>query len=755
MAVPTSALSERVFAGTGTAAPLVIDFQFIDPADLVVSRIVIGEEGETILSRGIDFTVTGGNGGPGSIIPAAAITIGTSWRVRRQTPVGQPATFPSGKYLPAQHEAALDRQAMINQEHARDLARTLKVPFGTAAPNLRIGSAPSTGDILQFDAETNELALTPIAQTQIAELERQAALSVSLAQAVTGPIYLSIASGLTNTDDGDEFIVDNGDGTASIYLNDVGSEVLRRIIIIAPAANGSAAQIGTATGRTVQQMLDGIPTRTMLKQLVPVVGRSVYLTEAGRAGTFICRAGSPPVTDTLEGVFVASSTAGFFWQRQYNGLARAEWFGAVLDDSATDCTAAVQACLDVTKTLYIPRGRYWCANGINGGGCTIRGAGRAYAGLTFTTATAHLLRAVGTISAFVEATDWADFFVARDTNPTTPANPSDDLTQGHGIHLDFVSNARIRNVDTYNNLIEVSVRRTLTTDIRGVRGIRLTGGASDRWRGLYVNGDSTGFIAGFPSPNPSCSIAQINMVAREEVGTSIGFDLQGNLQDLWGSDWESGGFAHIALRLNAQGGNAGDMVLRKVIADGYRTHGFHILNVPRGSSVLIKDSWVAPKVGATGEGIRIEQANGVQWEGIADFSLSPTLRAVYATDSAQNTIKLQVKNCERPFQSISCLNMTAEIVAANTANGTDAGYIVNCIGGGRNRFIVSGRAEGTKQWLDAVIFDASTANNFVDVTGVDGGAAAGARFSIAGTPQTTQGNVSGHVVINPGAGAMA
>lgn len=578
--------------------------------------------------------------------------------------------------------------------------------------------------------------------------------SAGVAEAFAGPTFASTAAGIAATNDGDFFAV-NDAGIVTIYLNDNGVAVAQRTIATtaALAAPGGAALIGSAVGGSVQQLLDGIPTRTAMKALIPDDGRRIYLSEAGREGSFLCRAGSPP-SDPLEGIYVPSNTAGFYWERQYNGLPLADWFGAVIDDPAVNCSPAIQACLDLTNALYIPRGRYWCATGIDGGGCTIRGAGKAYSGLSFTSATAHLLKAAGTISEFVDATDWADFFVAREVNPTTPASPSDDLNQGHGIHLDFVSNAFIRNVDTYNNLIELYVQRTLTTKIQGVRSIRLTGGAGDRWRGLYLNGDSTGFIGGFPSPNPSCTLAQLNMVARQEVGLSVGFDLQGNIQDLWGSDWESGGFTHIPFRINAQGSNAGDVVLRKLVADGYRTHGFHILNVPRGSSVLITHSWVAPTVGATLDGIRIEQANGIQWEGIGDFSLAPALRAVYATDSVMNKIKLQVKDCEQPFQSISCFNMTAEVDATNTANGTDAGYIVNSIGGSRNRFIVSGRSEGTKQWLDAVIFDASAANNFVDVTGVDGSAASGARFNIAGTPQTTQGNVGGHVIINPGAGSM-
>lgn len=149
MSVPTDAVSELVFAGAGSAAPLGITFKFIDPADLVVTSIVDNQENPTPLVRGVHFTVTGGNGSTGSVIPAAAIPIGTSWRVRRDTPVGQPAVLESGKYQPEQIEGALDRQALINQEQDRELDRAVKGPRGQAAPALD-PSGLTDGDLLEY-----------------------------------------------------------------------------------------------------------------------------------------------------------------------------------------------------------------------------------------------------------------------------------------------------------------------------------------------------------------------------------------------------------------------------------------------------------------------------------------------------------------------------------------------------------------------------------------------------------------------------
>lgn len=84
----------------------------------------------------------------------------------------------------------------------------------------------------------------------------EAAAYASIAAAFSGPLYGSIALGLAGTADQGEFAVDNGDGTASIYLDNAGTEVLRRTIPINPAAPGTAALLGKAGGGTIQDFID-------------------------------------------------------------------------------------------------------------------------------------------------------------------------------------------------------------------------------------------------------------------------------------------------------------------------------------------------------------------------------------------------------------------------------------------------------------------------------------------------------------------
>jgi len=218
------------------------------------------------------------------------------------------------------------------------------------------------GTILRADLGENTAAALASAASAAADAAA-AAISAGLAEALGGNLYGSTAAGLADTTDGDEFTVDNSDGTATIYLNDGGSAVERRTIIIDPSATGSAAHLGTATGQTVQAAIDGVPTRAGLKALVAAAGRRAHLAEGGRAGNFVCRSGSTP-TDPLEGIYIASNTSGFYWEREWDGInAKPEWFGAVINSNASGAgaanKAAIEAVIDLCPVVRFARADYW------------------------------------------------------------------------------------------------------------------------------------------------------------------------------------------------------------------------------------------------------------------------------------------------------------------------------------------------------------------------------------------------------------
>ena len=100
---------------------------------------------------------------------------------------------------------------------------------------------------------------------RIQAIADEAAISAQIAQALSGPLYANIADGLAGTDNGDEFAVDNEDGTATIYLNSSGSEVERRTIIIDPSNAGTAALIGTDDGDLQTVLNDFLDRLTALE----------------------------------------------------------------------------------------------------------------------------------------------------------------------------------------------------------------------------------------------------------------------------------------------------------------------------------------------------------------------------------------------------------------------------------------------------------------------------------------------------------
>lgn len=253
MAVADNAPTQTVSAGTGAATPIAISWRFLDADHLVVTEIVAGVEDETPLVRGSDYSVAGGGAGGGTVTPLAAIAVGTSWRIRRETPIGQPSVLSATEYKPPQQELGMDRQALVLQEQDRELDRTLKGPRGEVLPAIASLVGIADGDLLAYDAATNTFVIYT-SNNFLAELQAVAAA----AGAITGVgEFANTAAGLAGTAVGDTFWVDNLNGTATSYLHETGPVATElTVFILDIIAAGAAALIG-ATGGTVQGALDG------------------------------------------------------------------------------------------------------------------------------------------------------------------------------------------------------------------------------------------------------------------------------------------------------------------------------------------------------------------------------------------------------------------------------------------------------------------------------------------------------------------
>ncbi|WP_457587909.1 right-handed parallel beta-helix repeat-containing protein [Ensifer canadensis] len=122
---------------------------------------------------------------------------------------------------------------------------------------------------------------------------------------------------------------------------------------------------GPPVGDTVQSVM----TRGLMKAFPPLpVGRSVILKEEGRQGTFVSRAGSPPVADTEEGVYAVSNFHGYYWERIFapERIPNVRAFGARLNGETND-SAAIAGAIAVCGEAYIP----WTPSGFVAGGLAL------------------------------------------------------------------------------------------------------------------------------------------------------------------------------------------------------------------------------------------------------------------------------------------------------------------------------------------------------------------------------------------------
>lgn len=168
--------------------------------------------------------------------------------------------------------------------------------FGDVEAALDAANAAAAAALV---SETNAEAQVALAEAQV-DLAEAAAL---IAQAFSGPLYASTALGLAGTVDGEGFAVDEGDGTASVYVNVTGSAVMVRTIIIDPSANGTAALIGTASGDDLQTVLDAfsgtvdVDLTTGVTGILPIANGGTGADTAAAARTSLGAAASGANTD--------------------------------------------------------------------------------------------------------------------------------------------------------------------------------------------------------------------------------------------------------------------------------------------------------------------------------------------------------------------------------------------------------------------------------------------------------------------------
>lgn len=531
-----------------------------------------------------------------------------------------------------------------------------------------------------------------------------------------------------------------------------------RAAVYVPAQNYSL-RVRDRSGVLVDYIAEGgipspsVASRTAIKALSVTALQTVYLTEAGREGTFILKAGLCPY-DPLEGIYVASNTAGWYWARVWKApLYPPEFWGAVANNPAIDSYAAIMACVTLTGTVEFGKGSYYSSRGFIAPEYSVwRGQGVLHTGITVNHASDHLLSQSGTFpGTYAGGANIQGFGIGRGVAPTVPASPGDDATTSHGLHFSMVSNPIVKDVYTYNNLAEVYCANVLSIDFDTIRGIGQTNNA--RWSGLWIDGVTAIGSFGGPSGTPSARLCKINMAAASGCAQAYNYYLAGSIQDLWLVDIDAGG-GHKQVFVDCNGATCGDVHIVRPICDSYKTNGIHVKGTPQGSSLFIDAPWVAGTVGATGDGIRLEASHGVTIrDGRGAGTLAPSVYMLNATDGTgiNATIRATDYTSCVSLTSITASDISVDAFKAVAGSGF-TGSIVTAVSGSRNRITVKGTRTAIG-WASGIALDSSAAGYLLDAAGI-APSAVNDRIIINASAIGTQGNVSGHVIINPGSGAM-
>ena len=142
------------YLGDGTTTAFPVPFPFFGTDELVVTRRVISTGVETVLVLGVNYTVTGGNGGTGTVTATTAPAAGNQWTIERATEVLQEIDFQSNGAFPEDAvERGLDRVTAILQEVDSATNRSLRVPVSDPLTGLVLpGSVARANTVLAFDA---------------------------------------------------------------------------------------------------------------------------------------------------------------------------------------------------------------------------------------------------------------------------------------------------------------------------------------------------------------------------------------------------------------------------------------------------------------------------------------------------------------------------------------------------------------------------------------------------------------------------
>ena len=446
-----------------------------------------------------------------------------------------------------------------------------------------------------------------------------------------------------------------------------------------------------------------------LPAILPAAGDVVFVTDLGREGLFVCRAGTAP-SDPLQGVYVASNTANFYWERDWDNInGYPEWFGAVVNSNSGGIPAAnlaaLQACVVLCPVTNLQTADYWISSTwkIQTQYRTVRGGvmsdgyntGTGTRVLSLDTA-ANVIQ-VGPDSAPVGGTSnyyrniTVENVCARWAAALTPPASGSESTAVKAWLINYVLSCQFKNLAAWEPIIGFYLYGTVYTKFDDCAVFRSNsyGGLNDFFRGFWAQGIPAILTGGNPSLFMNrCSV---NIGGAPVLVSPTGFYTNGNFADMFLDKFETAAM-HTGVLVDGTGANSGasrlNLHIRDCVLDQCSQNGIYINALNDMSMVTIDGGYAQVNdTGVTGKGIWLtgsSNAGSVSIGGGIQL-LSGTGTTNYGIYiSGQSNVRVSSNAVVEDFYnpvvidggSAGC-EVRATINNPNTGNGASAAVTIN------------------------------------------------------------------------------
>lgn len=484
------------------------------------------------------------------------------------------------------------------------------------------------------------------------------------------------------------------------------------------------------------------------------------------AGSYLTSASAVTVTfsDTFSGClshhFRGSITAAFNEGKQTPGYA--EWWGAVVNDTGTDCQAAIDAAHAALPWLKLQAGKYYLAStnvtfGTNNRRVSGFGMGAGIFGtqggteIVSQSSTAHVVRVglltdPGSIGSFAQGLILEDFSTNR-TVAVTPPTAGSEAGAPSGFIVDYVLDLTMNRLGAVDNSIGFNSANVIASKYVGCISARLTNGNSatnDIYWGFLAN--STGTYGHQTVFYDRCA-STANPVAQ---GSKYGFTSSGQITDVQIIQFEADAYDEGIL-LDGTGATKSsiDNVISGCILDQCISYGIRIQNQPAKSTFKITNCYALCKVGATAH--YSVSGTGSQFTLLGNEAVGLTGTSAYGLQIDGATGVTSIGNmwneCANPVTTsgtnfIICDNILNQTQAVTTASidvtAGAYGRIASVIGGAAGSPIGVNVASGvTSLEVNTSTINAGAVTNVLDY--------AGAKVTSLGTFGTSNLAVGTHI----------